>query len=303
MENAKLTCSVLGANGYIGRHLVHFLKEKGFTVYAYGQNPTPHPSLPAEIQYNQFDIRNSESVAKINFNVDFVFVFSGITGTKISFEQYQLFTEVNEIGLLHVLNKISTLEMKPRVIFPSSRLVYKGADYPLKEEDEKEAKTIYAANKLNCERFLETYKQQFEIPFTIFRICIPYGNLFDDNFSYGTIGFFLSKAKQGLPITLFGDGNLKRTFTHIESLCEQIITTSTSNLSINSTFNISGETLTLKDVAKKIAVHFKTNLEYTDWPGVDLLLESGHTEFDNQKITKFISNHNINLFSNWIMNQ
>ena len=303
MENAKLTCSVLGANGYIGRHLVYFLKERGFTVYAYGQNPTPHPSLPADIQYNQFDIRNSESVSLINFNVDFVFVFSGITGTKVSFDQYQLFTEVNEIGLLHVLDKIRTLEKKPKVIFPSSRLVYKGSHEPIKEEDEKEAKTIYAANKLNCERFLETYRQHFDIPYTIFRIGVPYGNLFDDNFSYGTIGFFLSKAKQGLPITLFGDGNLKRTFTHIESLCFQIINTILNKSSYNSIFNVGGETFSLKEVAESIARNYNITVEKISWPKEDLQLESGNTVFNSHKIDDLSKDERKFTLLNWINNQ
>jgi UDP-glucose 4-epimerase len=303
MDSEKLTCTVLGANGYIGRHLVHFLDKRGFTIFAYGQNEVPHPNLPSKVSYSKFDITQAESIDSVRFNVDFVFVFSGKTGTKVSFDQYQHFTEVNEIGLLHVLNRISKLDKKPHIVFPSSRLVYKGSEFPLKEDAEKEAKTIYAANKLNCERFLETYKQQFNIPYTIFRICVPYGNLFDDNFSYGTIGFFLSQAKQGQTITLFGDGNLKRTFTHIESLCFQMIEVLLHGKNHDSVYNIGGETFSLKTVAMNISQSYNVPVNFVPWPKEDLQLESGHTVFDSLKIEHFkVNNQSFDLTS-WINKQ
>lgn len=303
MESEKLTCTVLGANGYIGRHLVHFLDKRGFTIFAYGQNEVPHPNLPINISYSKFDITQAESIDCVRLNVDFVFVFSGKTGTKVSFDQYQLFTEVNEIGLLHVLNRVSKLDKKPHIVFPSSRLVYKGSEFPLIEDAEKEAKTIYAANKLNCERFLETYKQQFNIPYTIFRICVPYGNLFDDDFSYGTIGFFLSQAKQGQAITLFGDGNLKRTFTHIESICFQIIEVLLHGNNQDSVYNIGGETFSLKTVAMNISIRYNVSLNFVSWPKEDFQLESGHTVFDSLKIEQYIVNNQTFDLTTWINNQ
>lgn len=300
MVSEKLTCTVLGANGYIGRHLVHFLNKRGFTIFAYGQNEGPHPNLPSNVSYSKFDITQVESIESVRLDVDFVFVFSGKTGTKVSFDQYQLFTEVNEIGLLHVLNHVSKLDKKPHIVFPSSRLVYKGSEFPLKEEAEKEAKTIYAANKLNCERFLETYKQQFNIPYTTFRICVPYGNLFDNNFSYGTIGFFLSQAKQGHAITLFGDGNLKRTFTHIESLCFQIIETLLHGNNHDSVYNIGGENMSLCDAAMNIALTLKTKVEFKDWPEDDLKIESGSTHFNSALIQNVIGENKTITYKEWV---
>ena len=41
-------------------------------------------------------------------------------------------------------------------------------DSPLKENDEKETKTIYAVNKLICENLLYAYNNSFDIPYTIF---------------------------------------------------------------------------------------------------------------------------------------
>lgn len=300
MIQKKRTCVVLGANGYIGRHLCYFLVKEGWEVQAYGNSQFRHPSLLPDVQYAQFDICDSKSVEGINLEVDYIFVFSGLTGTKNSFDRYKDFTLVNEIGLLNLLNQIRTLREKPRVIFPSSRLVYKGSILPLKEEDEKEAKTMYAANKLNCEQFIRTYHSQFKIHFTIFRICVPYGNLLDDSFSFGTIGFFLNQAKSKSAITLFGDGELRRTFTPIDSLCKQIIETCQKKESEDEIFNIGGESMSLLEAATPIAQKNNVPIEFTAWPEDDLKLESGDTVFDSSKIETIIEVDCNGKYLQWI---
>ena len=266
-----IACTVLGANGYIGRHLAYYLNEKGFRVFAYDVQPNRYANLPEEIQYEQFDICHNYD--HINLDVDYLFVFSGITGTKNGFEQYRSFIEVNEIGLLNVLSKVKDLEKKPKIIFPSTRLVYKGVEQPLSEDAEKEAKTIYAANKLACEHYLQMYARCFGIRYAIYRICVPYGNQFDGAFSYGTIGAFLNRAKSGAAITLYGDGEIKRTFTHIMSVCQQITDSMVLTASDNQTFNISGETFSLKEVAEKIAAIYGTPVTYIPWTEMDWNVE------------------------------
>jgi UDP-glucose 4-epimerase len=191
---STVKCSVLGANGYIGRHLCFFLDKLGFDVFAYDIQNTRNPNIPNNVLYEQFDICNDYN--HINLDVDFLINFSGITGTKNGFENYKSFIEINEIGLLNILNEVRKKEKKPVIIFPSTRLIYKGDNFPLDEEATKEAKTIYAANKASAESYLKMYANCFDIKYIIYRICVPYGNLFDDNFSYGTIDAFLNKQKK-----------------------------------------------------------------------------------------------------------
>jgi UDP-glucose 4-epimerase len=300
MSDKKVKCAVLGANGYIGRHLCFFAERMGWEIMAYGHSITPHPSLPKNIDYQSIDIRDPQSVDLIEFKVDLIFHFSGLTGTKISFDKSEEFTRVNEIGLLNVLNKVKGSEIKPRIIFPSSRLVYKGSVFPLKEEDEKEAKTVYAANKLNCEQFLRTYQMQFGIDYTIFRICVPYGNYLDNSFSFGTVGFFLNQACSGQSIKLYGDGTLKRTFTNISSLSDQILKASLLEETKNEIYNIAGETLSLLEAAESIASKYHGTIEHVPWPEEDLKLESGDTVFDGAKIENLIQIENQFEFHKWV---
>lgn len=278
--------AIIGSKGYIGKHLMFYLKRRGFKVMSYDVIPGE------EVDYQQVDMTDVNSISKIDLDVDYIFMFAGLTGTYAGFDAYEKYIKINEIALLNLLNAIRKSEHEPKVIFPSTRLVYKGYDKPLKEEDEKEAKTIYAANKIACEGYLQAYHDSFDIPYTVFRICIPYGNLLSTDYSFGTVGFFIKQAKAGNDITLYGGGSIKRTFTHMEDLCYQIVEGAMKSESDGQIYNVGGETLSLKQAAETIAAKFGTKVVGVPWPERDLKIESDHTYFDDTKIQDLLGGFN-----------
>ena len=278
--------AIIGSNGFIGKHLTWYLKKEiGIIAECYDI------SSMRENNYHQIDMTNKASVAHINLDVDYIFFMAGITGTKIGFNNYEQFVYSNEIALLHLLDTIKDSNYRPHIIFPSSRLVYKGIDKALTEEDEKESKTIYSVNKLACENYLKVYKNNFDIPYTIFRIGVPYGNLLENNYSFGTIGFFIKMATENKNITLYGDGMYKRTFTHMEDLCYQMIEGCFLSEAQNNIYNIGGETLSLYEVAHIIAQKYKASVKSIPWPQEDLRIESGHTYFNDEKIQHLLKGY------------
>ncbi len=279
---AGTRCAVIGGKGYIGKHIAYNLEKKGCQCTIYDIHDLN------EKNYKKVDITSIESISEIDLSVDYVFMFAGLTGTYAGFDAYDKYVSINEISLLNLLDAIRKSDYRPKVIFPSTRLVYKGYDKPLKEEDEKESKTIYAANKLACEGYLQAYHDSFGIPYTVFRICIPYGNLLSSDYSFGTVGFFIKQAKAGKDITLYGGGAIKRTFTHMEDLCYQIIEGAFCAESNGKIFNIGGETLSLHDAAEVIAKKYGVNVVAVPWPEKDLKIESNHTYFDDKKIQSLL---------------
>lgn len=276
-------CAVIGACGYIGKHVVKYLEDR------YGIVADCYDVVPSEQEhYTQVNLTDKESVCKINLDVDYIFLFAGLTGTYAGFDRYEDYVCVNEIGLLNLLDAIRYSQYRPKIIFPSTRLVYKGKDKALAEDDENECKTIYAANKIACEGLLHAYRCSFDIPYTVFRICIPYGNLLSNDYSFGTVGFFIRQASTGKDITLYGGGTIKRTFTHMEDLCYQLIEGAFANGSDGQVYNIGGETLSLHDAAEIIAHKYGVWVKAVDWPERDLRIESDHTYFDDTKIRSLI---------------
>lgn len=275
--------AVIGSKGYIGKHIANYLKVR------YEITPMCYDIVDGnDNNYRKIDLSNRDALNIIDLDVDYIFDFVGLTGTYVGFDSYEKYIRINEISLLNLLDAIRKSNYKPKIIFPSTRLVYKGFDKALKEEDEKESKTIYAANKIACEGYLQAYHDSFDIPYTVFRICIPYGNLLSTDYSYGTVGFFIKQAKAGKDITLYGEGTIKRTFTHMEDLCYQIIEGAFHSDSNGQIYNVGGETLSLHDAAVIIAKKYGVNVVSIPWPDKDLRIESGHTYFDDSKIKSLI---------------
>jgi UDP-glucose 4-epimerase len=290
--------ALLGINGYIGKSLGYYLLQQGCEVHGY--DIAEQCSIPGVV-YKSLDVRSKEQFAGLDTAVDLVFYFSGITGTAKAYEDYEVYVDVNEKGILHLLSRLDAAKSNARVIFPSTRLVYKGVkDKLLAEEDEKEFKTIYALNKWFGETLLHQYAAYFGRTFTIFRICVPYGNLLDNTYSYGTVGFFMNKAVAGKSISLYGNGAQKRSFTHVGDVCRQIFMASSRPESVNQVLNIAGETFSLYEVADAIAKKYAVGVELTPWPVMDEKLESGDTIFSAAKISGIIGVPLQNNFHIWL---
>ena len=274
-------CAIIGSKGYIRKHLEYYLKQKKNDVVCYDVVESE------DVNYHRCDLTDFESVRRIiDLKVDYIFMFAGLTGTYVGFDKANIFVNVNEMGLINLLNCIRESKYRPKIIFPSTRLIYKGADKALKEDDEKETKTIYAVNKIACENLLYAYRQNFDIPYTIFRICVPFGNMFSDDYSFGTIGFFIRQASNDRRITLYGDGSIKRTFTSMHDLCKQIVEVGMERVSDGEIYNIGGHTYSLRNAAEIIASYYKAEISFISWPERDLKMESGSTYFDSSKIER-----------------
>ena len=266
--------AIFGGNGYLGSQLAAYFAAKGATCDVF--------DVPT------FDVTRADCWEKFSpTDYSAILFFAGMTGTEKSFTAAERFLDVNEQGLLNLLIRLAPLGAQaPKIIFPSTRLVYKGSDEPLAEDAPKEAKTVYAANKLACEYLLQAYHVRYEIPYAVVRICVPYGSLVSSDYSYGTIGFFLKQATAGGPITLYGDGSQRRTFTHVRDVC--VAVTHLMRADANGIFNVGGGNYSLFEVARLIAQKKGIDVAFVPWPDVAQRLESGSTCFDSTKLDALV---------------
>jgi len=292
--------AILGANGYIARNLVYVLKNEypDYQVKLYGCEAE---SVDNEPNYCMVDMTDKRSIEKIDLSCDVVFMFVGKTGSADGFERYDLFIDTNERTLLNLLSEYRRQNSCARVVYPSTRLVYRGRPGILSEDSEKEFKTVYAINKYACEQYLMQYHNVYGVQYSVFRICIPYGTLIPGASSYGTAEFMLSKASKGENITVYGDGSVRRTLTYIGDLCETIIEGALSDKCKNDVFNIGGEDYSLKEMAELIAKKYGVAVNYIPWPELALKIESGDTVFDSKKLDSSIVRINHRKFADWII--
>ena len=284
-----MKCIVFGASGYLGRHIVADLYSEGAEV-----------KIPLAKDGSRIDLTNLKSLISIDWDVDVVFMFAGVTGTGVSFDQFDSFLRDNELSLLNVLDSIRRSPYRPKILFPSTRLVYRGGELPLLETDIQESNTLYAANKIACEHYLSAYAKTFDIPYTIFRVCVPYANLLSDQYSFGTVGNLITQARNNGKICLYGGGRVRRTFTHIQDLTRMILRASLHLETVNQTYNIPGEDLSLYEAAGFVAESVKgVTIEKVDWPAFDFRIESGDTIFNGKKLTDTLNLKAMHNFRDW----
>lgn len=290
--------SIIGANSYIARNVLYVLKQTHIDaeikLYDYAETQKDGAE-----NYTQINVFDAESVKKIDMDCDVIFMFVGKTGSANGFDDFNTFIDVNERSLLTVLNEYRRQGSKAKLIFPSTRLVYKGKHGPQKEDAEKEFKTIYAINKYACEQYLIQYHRVYDVRYCIFRICIPYGTLIPNASSYGTVEFMLSKAKKGENISLYGDGSQRRTLTYMGDLCRTLIVGAENSRCVNDVFNIGGEDYSLKEMAELIAKKYRVGIDNVEWPDVAKKIESGDTVFDSFKLESLGIKSETMTFKKW----
>ena len=273
---------IIGANSYIARNLYIVIKatmpDCDVFLYDYAQTHADSAEAYTSIKILENKFRMSKRHTG--------FVFVGKTGSMNGFEDSNTFVDINEKALLNILNEYRKQNSKAKIIFPSTRLVYKGKDELLTEDSEKEFKTVYAINKFACEQYLEQYRNLYGVKYCIFRICVPYGTLIQNVSSYGTAEFMISKAQKGENIILYGDGEVRRTITHISDVCTNMIEGAFSDLCINDIYNIGGENYSLKEMAELIALKYGVQVDYVKYPIEAEKIESGSTVFDASKLEK-----------------
>lgn len=291
---------VIGSNGYLGRHIVKAARDAGWSVET---SDIQDVSWDGDPGYLRCDVRVKQDLSRLNWRVDVVLLFTGMSGTTAGFEQYEDYIDINEKGLVGVLEHVRAVKpVCPKVVFPSSRLVYRGIKgRPLKEDAESDSLTMYAVNKRAAEMYLEMYRRIFGVRYTVFRICVPYANLFDQSYSYGTTGFFLRNARAGKNIPVYGDGSQRRTFSHVEDVCRQIVLAAGKPESDGRVFNVAGsDDLSIAEAAGLVADRFGVRLRHIDWPELDRLCESGDTIFDGSAIRQLTGYECQHKFQDWV---
>ncbi|MEA4914538.1 MAG: SDR family oxidoreductase [Christensenella sp.] len=279
--------TVIGANSYIARNLIHRLHERyqdiRLALYDY-QDEQADGYAP----YKEISILDPSSCADIDMDSDAIYMFVGKTGTEKGFSEYDSYIDINEKALLNIIDQYIKKKSSARFVFPSSRLIYKGSDVPLKEDAQKETKTVYAVNKLACEGYLAAYGNAFDINYSILRLCIPFGTLVRGAASYGTADFFINKAAAGNNLTIYGNGKVYRTFTYIGDVCDAFIDCAECAECRGGTFNIGGMRMNLDELASVVTERYGVKKENIPYPVMVEKIESGSTVFDSEKLDTLI---------------
>ncbi|MEI6556424.1 MAG: NAD(P)-dependent oxidoreductase [Paludibacter sp.] len=212
---------ITGALGFIGRSLIDHLISSDIDLEIYGIDIKDFPEdaeyLKNLIQFQKLDIRSIEQVnAYFQKNrFDGIIHLAAISRVKVAEDDKQNCIDTNYFGTKFIIQKAAE-NAKTWVIFSSSREVYgEQRIMPVKESAVKTPLNIYGFYKLEGERIIEKYIQNY----FILRFSNVYGNKYD--IPDRVIPKFIHNALTGKELILEGGGQIID-FTHISDTVSSI---------------------------------------------------------------------------------
>ncbi len=212
------TYLVTGGAGFIGTNIIKQLLADGHTVrsvdnYVAGKK---EERLQDAAEYMEGDIRNMDDCLKACEGVDGVFHLAAVPRVPYSVEHPWETNDNNLTGTLNLLEACKQQGVK-RLVFSTSSSVY-GSDEAIKltEDMPKRPKSPYALQKLAGQEYCRLYSELYGLETVSLCYFNIYGPYMDPNGAYAlVIGKFLQQLKDGKPMTICGDGEYYRDYTHV----------------------------------------------------------------------------------------
>jgi UDP-glucose 4-epimerase len=192
------TAIVYGGSGFLGSHVADALSDAGYAVTIFDKLPSPY--LRAGQKMVVGDISDLEAVKKSAEGHSYVYNFAGIADIGESRKQPLNTASVNIMGNLNTLEAARLCKAR-RFIFASTVYVFS------------EEGSFYRASKQAGERFVEAYKDQFELDYTILRYGSLYGRRATEK---NGIHRLLKQAIEKKVIAYEGNSDSMREYIHVE---------------------------------------------------------------------------------------
>lgn len=126
----------------------------------------------------------------------------------------------------------------PKLVFASSAAVYgRQQSLPIYETDDTNPISPYGLQKLVSEQYASLFAQQLGFSFVGLRLFNVFGPRQVPNSQYsGVISIFVAAMRQGLPITIYGDGSQTRDFIFVKDVARAFAKALTTPLKYGSSF-------------------------------------------------------------------
>jgi len=213
---------VTGGAGFIGSNLVDRLIKDGYKVTVLDNlSGGKRENLNPKAKFYKVDICNFEKILPLFKGIDYVFHLAALPRVPFSIEKPIETNKVNVDGTLNVLFASYKNKVK-RVIYASSSSVYgEQKTLPLKETMTPNPLSPYALQKLIGEMYCKIFANLYGLETVSLRFFNVYGPRMNPEGAYAlAIGKFLKLKKEGKPLTIYGDGNQTRDFTHVFDVVE-----------------------------------------------------------------------------------
>jgi UDP-glucose 4-epimerase len=215
---------VIGANGFIGSHLVDALVEEGHEVTAFDRFRSVQPSFATKnIRILSGDFLSRADLEDAVEGQDLVFHFLSSTNPATAQSDPTLDIRTNVAQTVELLEACVKAQIKHFYFASTGGAVYGPQKLSrFGEEDLTLPVSPYAIGKLSIENYLRYFDVVHGLSSTTLRISNPYGPRQKANRRQGLIPIVLRQILIGEPVVRFGDGSMIRDYIYVGNLVSMI---------------------------------------------------------------------------------
>lgn len=251
---------ITGGAGFIGSHVARHCLEMGHNVIVLDDLSggfTDH--LPEGVKFVEGSVTDHQLLEKLfsEHQFDYVYHLAAYAAEGLSHFIRRFNYQNNLIGSVNLINESVKHKVKC-FVFTSSIAVYGPGQLPMTENMAPLPEDPYGVSKYAVEMDLKAAHEMFGLDYVIFR---PH-NVYGENQNIGdkyrnVIGIFMNQIMQGLPMTIFGDGEQTRAFSYIDDVAIPIAQCVNIPEAKNQIFNIGADKpYTVNELAKVVCKYF-----------------------------------------------
>lgn len=274
---------VTGGCGFIGSNLVdRLVNDKHDVIVIDNQSAVSNSTFynNNNADYYKYDVVDYKSIRPLFNGVDYVFHLAAEARIQPAIINPLLAVKTNMLGTATVLQCSREAGIK-KVIYSSTSSAYGVANTPpLEETMYEDCLNPYSVSKVGGEKLVQMYCELYNLPTVTLRYFNVYGPREPDNGPYApVVRLFLKQFYNNQPLTIVGDGEQRRDFTHVNDAVNANILAMQSNE--NGLFNVgTGKNHSVLELANMISdkiIHIEPRLG-----------EARETLASNKKIKKLL---------------
>tara|TARA_Y100000768_G_scaffold177481_1_gene132807 strand:- start:61 stop:975 length:915 start_codon:yes stop_codon:yes gene_type:complete len=214
---------VTGGAGFIGSNLVDYLVEEGYEVEVIDNfSSGKKENCNSNVLYHRIDLsdeKNFTNIKNIIKNVDGVFHLAAFPRVQESIDNPIKFEKNNTLSTVNILKACSDVGVKRLVYSASSSAYGNTVSLPSKETDPVDPISPYAMQKYYGEVCCRMFSQVYNVETVSLRYFNVYGERQSLDGAYALVMCVFAKQRlDNLPLTIRGDGNQRRDFTHVRDI-------------------------------------------------------------------------------------
>ncbi|MFH1140821.1 MAG: NAD-dependent epimerase/dehydratase family protein [Chloroflexota bacterium] len=257
---------VTGGAGFQGSHLTERLLRSGHRVTILNTHSEESErnlkAVAGGATVVWGSVTDPEIVEKTVRNQDVVFHMAARINVDESIHHPGSYLQANVIGTFNVLEAVRKEGV--RLIYSSSCEVY-GATHgqPVQENSEINPYSPYAASKAAADRLCYAYSRTYAVDVTIVRPTNIYGPRQKAGKGGAVIPIFVHQALSRKPLVIFGSGQQRREYLHVEDLASAYELVLKNSSLAGEVINFgSGETPSIREIAEFIANELGSTIEF-----------------------------------------